>query len=157
MDDDNNEQLWLDGDAAWEVGDLDRAFALFQQGARNGDTSCQNNLGVFFECGYGTRKNLHKAMYWYRKSARDDNSCAIHNIADLYRKMNNTRMARYWFERAIRLEPEDGDAFLELAQLFMNTGRSTKTRIRNLLKRAKDSKFVTPHAREEAGRLLRCL
>lgn len=155
LEQDENEQLWLDGDSAWETGDLDRAFTLFRQGARNGDTSCQNNLGVFYECGYGTKKNLHKAMYWYRKSARDDNSCAIHNIADLYKKMNNMGMARHWFERAIRLVPEDGDTCLELAQLFMNTGRPTKRRIRDLLKRARDSKFVTPYGREEAERLLR--
>ena len=155
--DDNNERLFYAANAAWEAGDLARAFELFREGAQNGDPHCQNSLGVFYESGYGTRRNDYKAMYWYRKSARNDNSCAIPNIADLYRKTGRGAMARQWFERAVRLDSGDGDACLELAQLYMDTGSPAGKKIRRLLRMTSRSRNVTPYGREEAGRLLRSL
>jgi TPR repeat protein len=154
---DENERLFDEADAAWDRADLHQAFRLFREAAQNGHQYSQNNLGVFYECGYGTRRNYHKAMFWYRRSAHYYNSCPIQNIADLYRKTGRHGMALQWFERAVRLDSGDGDACLELAKFYIDMGRSTGKKVRRLLILASSSKNITPNGREEAEKLLRCL
>lgn len=151
----DNEWLFSQANDEWDSGNLHEAFMLFLEAALNGDKSCQNSLGVFYECGYGIRRNFHKAMSWYRKSARDNNSSAVFNIAGLHRKMGNGKIARQWYERAVILDAGDGDACFELARYCMDTGRSNKKKIRRLLRMASGSTNITPYAREEAHRLLR--
>ena len=43
-------------------GDVRAAVAIFKRTAAGGNTSAQNNLGVFYELGYGVKKNVKKAI-----------------------------------------------------------------------------------------------
>lgn len=140
------------GDAmsAWERGDLKAAHALFEEGAKRGDTSCQLNFGVFLESGLGGRQSLDEALKWYKRAFRGGcKGAAASNIADAYSKMNNTARAEFWFRRAVALG--DGDAALEYAEYIAALGRhGNDKRIRNLLKQAIASSNITPVSREKA-------
>lgn len=46
-----NEDHFMKASAAWEQGDLKAAFNEFHLGAKEGDTSCQLNLGIFYDDG----------------------------------------------------------------------------------------------------------
>lgn len=113
------EEEFIKADEAWDNGQLKKAFDLFMKGALLGDSSCQGNLGVFFECGLSGRKNLKKALYWYRKAIKNDNCLtAMCNLADLYRKRKNIRRAKYWYQRAIK-SGDKGGPHLELAKIYL--------------------------------------
>ena len=66
--------------------DKRRAFEIYQELAEEGFAKSQNNLGVDYEQGKGTQKDLEKAEYWYLKSANQDYAMAQDNLADLYRE-----------------------------------------------------------------------
>lgn len=51
-------ELFSQACAKWDEGDLDAAYTLFLKAAKAGDGSSQNNLGVFFECGYSVEKDI---------------------------------------------------------------------------------------------------
>ena len=48
------------------------AFKYAQASANNGDPFAMFFMGLFYETGAGTKINLNKAIYWYRKCAAID-------------------------------------------------------------------------------------
>jgi len=56
-----NDKLFVEANAAWDKGDLRRAFELFLQAAKLGDRSSQLDLGYFFDCGLHVKKDKKKA------------------------------------------------------------------------------------------------
>jgi len=64
-------KLFLETERREESGDFSNAFKSLLAGARLGHTSCQVNLGNFYASGKGTRKNLQKPAYWYKRAYRD--------------------------------------------------------------------------------------
>ncbi|TJZ63866.1 tetratricopeptide repeat protein [Chitiniphilus eburneus] len=73
------------GDKYFDSGLLRKAFLTVKAGAYKGDTSCQQNLGYFYDEGVGTFVNKEKAIYWYRKSARLGECSSALNLGILYR------------------------------------------------------------------------
>ena len=41
-------------------------------------------LGILYNYGQGTKKDLEKAIYWYNKSAKNENKYAIFNLSACY-------------------------------------------------------------------------
>src|SRR6266487_5019790 len=60
-----NNKLFVKANTAWDKGDLRRAFELFSCAAKSGDSSCQLDLGYFFDRGLHVKKDKKKAMHWY--------------------------------------------------------------------------------------------
>ncbi|MBQ8885261.1 MAG: sel1 repeat family protein [Clostridia bacterium] len=52
--------------------------------AKKGDAEAQLELGKCFEFGWGTEKNVKKAVKWYKKSAKQGNQKAISQLAYCY-------------------------------------------------------------------------
>jgi TPR repeat protein len=50
----------------------------------NGDKEAIVSLGVCYEKGVGTEKNLEKAFYWYQKAAENGDDEAILNLNKVY-------------------------------------------------------------------------
>ncbi len=120
----NGEEEFIKADKEWEKGNLKKAFDFLLQGALLGHSGCQNNLGVFYECGLGTRKNFKKAIYWYKKAVKEDSSTSsMNNLANLYKKRKNIRQAKYWYQRAIKAG-DKGGAPLELAKVYLSQKKS---------------------------------
>src|SRR6266540_1123920 len=40
--------------------------------------------GVFYKNGIGVEKNIEKSIYWYQKSAENENKIAQHNLGKCY-------------------------------------------------------------------------
>lgn len=122
--------LFIQACEAWDQDDLKTAFALFKQAARLGDPGSQHNLGYFYDCGLGTRKNIRQALYWYKKAAVSGSGGSASNIAMLYRDQGNIRRTIFWFGKAC--SQGDGDAFVELARLYL--GRTNKRGVAQAIK-----------------------
>jgi len=134
----------------WDSGNLTVAFNLFLTAAKCDQHSSMLNLAVFYDQGYGTEKDAKKAFYWYRKAASKGDSAACSNIANNYRKAGNIRKAKFWLKKALTLQ-DDGDAALELAQLYLMIKRKDNyTKALVYLAKAIDSKFISDDSYEEA-------
>ena len=75
-------QQLLDDDLFPE--DRDAAFKYFAQLAEIGNMVAQAWLGYCYEFGYGTDKDVNKAIELYTSAAEKDIKFAIHNLAKLY-------------------------------------------------------------------------
>lgn len=58
-------------DMAWTSGDFKRAFEAAKPRAEAGEPWAQLRLGIYYENGWGTNKDLEKAEYWYKKAAAE--------------------------------------------------------------------------------------
>lgn len=64
----------------------------------------KNNLAICYNSGYGTSRDMEKAIYWYTKAANDGNVHAMSNLAYCYYYGNGVdkdhKKALYYFEQA---------------------------------------------------------
>jgi len=153
----DTEKLFIKADKEWDKGNLKNAFELFLEGAEAGDESCQNNLGVFYDCGYGIRKNPKKALYWYKKAIRKGSESSINNIANYYYKQGNPARAKVWHKRSIK--SGDGNAALDMAKIYLGSKKNkhnTKCALKYLKMALKSGPMerITPYGYEEAEKLL---
>jgi len=140
---------------AWDEGHLKEAFDLFYKLANEGDPSSQNNLGYFFDEGIGVDKDIKKALYWYKKAAKQGNSSSYINISKVYQAQQNIRRAKFWLLKAVNLG--DGEAALELAKIYLEIERKN-----NILKAINylqmsvntDPKYISEESLDEAKELL---
>ena len=64
--------------------DPQEAFFLFRLAAEQGHGVSQKELGLMYEMGYGTAKNLETAAYWYTRAAKQGIPEAQHNLGVMY-------------------------------------------------------------------------
>jgi TPR repeat protein len=148
------EELFKRADEQWEAGNLRSAFRLLLAAAKMGSSSARLNLGYMYNTGAGVRRSREAALHWYRRAYRQDNPCADSNIGTIFRDEGDFDRALRWFQRAIRLNGgDDGDADLEIAQLYLKHSRDIPKAVHHL-KNACRSKNVTQHGLEQAKRLL---
>src|SRR4051812_32788597 len=96
-----NDKLFNQADALWDKRKFKAAFELFLSAAQNGDLSSQLNLGYFYDCGIGTKKDTNAALRWYRKAHRRGDSSATLNIGTVYRDQGQQKRALRWFASAL--------------------------------------------------------
>lgn len=125
-----NDRRFDSADRYWDHGETGRAFRLFLAGAKDGDTSCQHNLGYFYDMGVGVRQNKAKALYWYRRAYRKGNGGSAQCIGTLYRERGNLPAALRWFRRAVEMG-HDG-AHLESARVHLSKETSAERAIPHL-------------------------
>jgi hypothetical protein len=137
----------------WEAGNLNKAFALFNEAADQGEIYAFNSIGYFFDSGLGVAPNFDKALSWYKKGAKAGDVLAWSNIGIFYLNHGNERQAKHWLAKAVG--NGDGDAALELAKVFLRK-RSKKSFSIGLeyLKVAIRSNNITSNSRDEATILL---
>ncbi|MBO4556388.1 MAG: SEL1-like repeat protein, partial [Elusimicrobiales bacterium] len=85
--------------------DYDKAFIWYSSSAKQGYPEAQNSLGLMYENGLGTDKNLKQAFNLYTESAKNKNSNAQNNLGRLYMYGNvavakNISKAKKYFESA---------------------------------------------------------
>lgn len=102
------ESYFIRGHKALESDRALSAFRLFLLGATNGDPSCQQVLGYLYEEGIGVKANLANAIYWYDQACiQGESSAAAYNLALLYRRTGQERLAVKYLRRAAKLGDED--------------------------------------------------
>lgn len=101
---------------AWEKEDLEVAFNEFLLGAKEGDSSCQVNLGLFYDTGLHVAADQKKALYWYRQAYQQGDCSGANNIATIWRDNGYPTKALWWYRRAVALG--DGDALVEVAAIY---------------------------------------
>ncbi|MDO6761475.1 tetratricopeptide repeat protein [Tamlana sp. 2_MG-2023] len=97
------------------------AFNDFTEAAKAGHVYAQYNLGLMYEQGLGTNKNLEEAVHWYRESSMQGNSAAQFNLGVCYENGNGTAIdfdkANEWYRKAS--VQGDGLAIGNLGMLYI--------------------------------------
>ncbi len=135
-----------------EAGNFKSAFRLYLAAAKAGDTSCQINVGNYYDEGTGVRRNRSAAMYWYKRAYRRGRASAAHNIGVMWRNEREYRRALEWFKKAVKLG--DAEANLEIAKYYLEVEKAS-ARVAPYLEKVCDSNCVSESGLEEARRLLR--
>lgn len=95
---------YLDARTSYNQGDYDAAYEGFISLAQIGNPDAMMNVAVMFDNGQGVEKNVTRAAYWYKKSARLGIVEAQYNLADMYRVgagvQKDYSLAVEWFEKA---------------------------------------------------------
>ena len=158
-----DQAAWWELGCLLEVGDVDArgrariaadfrgAYRAFRRGAESGDDGALLNLGVCYDNGQGTRRDLAAAWRCYQRVWRRTRAgSAANNLATWHRDRGNLRLAVTWYRKAAGAR--DGDAHVALAySLYYGLG-TTKCRARALreLDRADRTSDITPYGHEEA-------
>lgn len=134
------------------------AFKVFIELTQQGYYQVYNEMGIFYEFGYGVEKDLKCARDCYISYLKKekDSTMVIGNLAGLYYKqMNNYRQAVYWWKQGIALG--DGDCALEYAKALLQQKRPNKKKIKELLMFASqiEEMFLSEDSREEVELLLK--
>jgi len=150
--------LYQRADECWTEGKLPDAFKLFLAAARTGFVPAYRILASFYDEGTGVKANRKAALYWYMRAYRQHDSwytpgdsTSANNIGCIWRDKGRPQTAIMWFKRAVKLG--DGDANLNIAQIYLRKNRDRQKAIR-YLQRTIDAKYVTDGSIEEARKLL---
>jgi TPR repeat protein len=104
--DEEKAKLYGDGLAAFEAGDLDRAYVIWKPLAENGYAVAQYSLGKLFDLGGGSiQRNPFVAALWYSQAAAQGVAAAQNNLAIMYARGNGVppnpeRAVELWREAA---------------------------------------------------------
>jgi len=150
---DELDEVFSRADRQWDAGKLQSAFRLFLVGAKGGDANAQVNLGIFYDGGIGVKPHRLRALYWYRRAYRKGNSCAAHNLGNLYHHERKFNQALAWFERAVALGI--GEDNLEIAKIHFQRG-NTPEAVRYINKVVQTELWEAPReSKREARRMLK--
>ena len=67
-----------------EMGENEKAFALYMQLAEIGHTSSASSVGLCYQRGIGVKKNYKSAAFWYKKAIEGGSAAAACNLGMLY-------------------------------------------------------------------------
>ncbi|MTW23223.1 serine/threonine-protein kinase [Allochromatium palmeri] len=95
---------FADGMAAFDRGDYQQAFAIWQPLAEQGDANAQFYLGKMYFNGQGVAKDYSQALQWYRKSAKQGFAQAQNNLGSMYTNgegvAQDDAQAVQWYRKA---------------------------------------------------------
>ena len=86
----------------------EQAAGIFKQQAEKGDAAAQYNLGLCYHTGFGVKKDLNKALMWYKKSAAQNCARGQNAMAYYYAEQGtNLDEASKYIEKALKQEPDN--------------------------------------------------
>jgi len=110
-----------DAGAAYKRGDFATAARIYQTLAERGDANAQNNLGVMYVNGQGTRRDYNQAVKWFRQAAALGSPAAQFNLGETYFRGRGVEQdllaAARWYSRAA--EQGYAQAQFTLAVLYL--------------------------------------
>ncbi len=106
-----------DPKVAFEKGNYERSFQLWQPLAKNGDLDAQNYLGVQYFLGLGVTKDYQKAVEWYERAAKKGHADAQRNLGDMNNNGLGVKQDHYqafiWYFASAQQGSESGKVRLE--------------------------------------------
>lgn len=105
---DDGSRLFEQGILAYQAGQYDSAFLLFNKAATKNHAKSQDYLGHLYFTGKGVVKSYSQALKWYLKAAEQGNIASQKQLAMIYSTgryggEQSTEQAAYWYERAAAL------------------------------------------------------
>jgi len=127
-------------------GKAKKAFELFKRCADYGHKDCIFMLGVLYDTGEGVKVNKKKAKFLYKIGVKNNDECAMTNLAIIYREEYKYKKMLKLFKKA--LQHNDGDASLEIAQYYLKKAKIQKAI--KYLKIATIHQNITEYSKEKS-------
>jgi TPR repeat protein len=107
-----------DGQAAFNTGNYDLAFSLWQTRATQGHSDAQVFVGLSYANGWGVDKNTKLAGHWYQKAAKNDNASGqfLLGIYLISGRDANLPKGVMWLRRAAENGDTSAKGFLKKAK-----------------------------------------
>lgn len=93
------QSLYLDPDNEY----LERNFEPLLKLAEDGNGDAQFYVGKCYFNGIGTDKDSNNSERWYQKAAKQNNSCAMHNLGQIYETNKKFKEAVDYYKEALFL------------------------------------------------------
>lgn len=149
---------WLAAaEAAFDTGDYRTAARWYRKAAEAGSSTAWHALGLLYSEGWGVRRDVPRALAYYRKVWRKEgDTSACSNIALIHAQAGHRARALAWWTRAV--ERGDGDAAYDQAVFLLQGGREADLpRARALLAWAPTASRISEGGAEDARALLHAL
>lgn len=127
--------------------DMQRALALYEQGAKGGSRAAQYRLGLIYSTGGRVPRDPQKAEHWLSKAAEQGDADAARRLEQLKGATESP------FERAQRIEAEG--RYAEAAALYAEMSASGNVRATTRLAWMREAGRGLPRDLAEAARLFR--
>jgi len=107
-----------DAQAAFNTGNYDLAFSLWQTRATQGHSDAQVFVGLSYANGWGVDKNTKLASHWYQKAAKNDNASGqfLLGIYLISGKAADLSTGVMWIRRAAENGDTTAQGFLKKAK-----------------------------------------
>ena len=107
-----------DGQAAFNSGNYDLAFSLWQTLATQGHSDAQVFVGLSYANGWGVDKNTKLASHWYQKAASGNNASGQFLLGLYFISGNESELATgvMWMRRAAANGDTSAKRFLKKAK-----------------------------------------
>ncbi len=102
---------------------FDEAYIIVRRLAQKGSAKAQHRLGSFYEHPTDGHCQSDKAEYWYKKSAEQGYTPAMHSLAVFY-YYTNPQQSEYWYRKAA--DQGNNRALYELGMEYEYGGRFAK-------------------------------
>ncbi|MFQ5661235.1 MAG: SPOR domain-containing protein [Gammaproteobacteria bacterium] len=107
-----------EGRSAYVSGDYKRAYTILKPLAESGDPEAQKILGIMFDYGHGVKKDPHKALQWYIRSAEQGQPAVQYQVGAKYFRGDGIKQdyaeAAKWWELAANGDQADAQFNLGL-------------------------------------------
>ena len=118
-------KLYLTGKKISEIvmlkSSYKHAFEYFKKSALQGHKKSQNELGILYLKGRGTKQDKKQALFWLKKSATNGFAEAQINLGQMYAKgkdvERNYKEAVKWYSKAA--EQGDSNAYFHLGKFYV--------------------------------------
>ena len=121
-----NARWHLDGDNR-AAHSAERVRTLQEQ-AEEGDANAQALLGFLYYRGSGVSQDYDQARKWFEKAAEwmPDHGRLFYNLAIAHQTLENPAEAEQAYQRAIEIDPQNGDFRYGLITLYMQQAQYKK-------------------------------
>jgi len=112
---------WEDIDAARAGGDIETAFRLVLELAKQGDLRAQSYVGYLYDNGKGVAEDDEQALYWYKTAAERGEPSAQGNLCSDYIDKGTAAdldQAVLWCRRSAEQDHEFGQYLLGTLYLY---------------------------------------
>jgi hypothetical protein len=90
----------------------------FREKANQGNKEAQCNLGLCYQQGVGTEKDMQQAIFWMEKAAQQDYALAQYCLGNIYLEQQNYEQAMLWLTKASN--QYYGDADYQIGVMYSN-------------------------------------
>lgn len=106
------------GQAAFNAGQYDRAFSLWQTEASQGNADAQVFTGLAYANGWGVAKNAELASVWFLKAARNNHvdGQLLAGLHFIQKTGPDRAIGLQWLQRAAKAGDPTAQAFLRKGQ-----------------------------------------
>jgi TPR repeat protein len=113
---DNLGELYLFGTRSIDKN-YEKAYSFFSRGEEKGDKNSLSRLGYMYRNGFHVRKDIDKAIIYYKEAAKKEHVQSMVVLGDIYRyAKNNKTESLQWYKKALIYKTNE--SYIQMALVY---------------------------------------